>query len=65
MRNPTKFSSLNLDTPSSRYHFPKFAQNLEKKYTKPNTTDADTRDPAVNGPHWSVTQRQGMVVDRR
>ena len=45
MRNPTKFGSLNLDTPSPRYHFPKLAQKLGKEITKPRTTDIDMRDP--------------------
>ena len=33
MRNPTKFGSLNLDTPSSRFEFYKFA-TISKKTNK-------------------------------
>ena len=64
MRNPTKFGSLNLDTPSPRYHFLKLAQKSGKEITKPKTTDTDTRDPQVSRPHMIVKPRQGMTVDR-
>ena len=57
MRNPTKFGSLNLDTPSPRYHFPKLAQKLGKEITKPRTTNTNTRDPQVSGPHMTVKPR--------
>ena len=33
MKNPTKFRSLNLDTPRSRYDFPNLVQN-SRKYSK-------------------------------
>ena len=63
MMNPTKFGSLNLDIPSSRYDFCKFAtksMNINKenfknpKYTTctrssaPTVTDKEA--PRVNGP---------------
>ena len=34
MRNPTKFGSPKLDTPSSRYHFLKLAQKSGKEINK-------------------------------
>jgi len=70
MMNPTKFSSLNFDTPSSRYEFWKFESISEKiketlkteiatctRLTTPAVTDCWA--PQVNGPHMSSTQKQG------
>ena len=37
---------------------------LEKNKQNPKATAAYTWDPEVNGPHLSVKQRQGMVVDQ-
>ena len=34
MRNPTKFGSPKLETPSSRYDFPKLAQKSRKEIHK-------------------------------
>ena len=61
----TKFGSPKLDTPSSRYDFPKFTHIFAKNKRKPKLTVTDRWDPEVNGPHSSVKERQGTTVDRR
>ena len=53
----TKFGSPKLDTPSSRYDFPKFTHIFAKNKRKPKLTVTDSWDPEVNGPHSSVKQR--------
>ena len=58
MRNPTKFGSSKLDTPSSRYDFPKLVQKSGKEQNQTLTAVADTWDPRVSGPHMSVNRNR-------
>ena len=65
MMNPTKFGSLHLGTPSSRYEFLKFVFKSVKKIRKSKPTHRLTdgargqRDPPVS------ETRTGNGVDRR
>ena len=48
--NPTKFGSLHLDIPSSRYEFLKHAfKSVKNKSEKSNTTQTDSQGPLVSG----------------
>ena len=48
MMNPTKFGSLNLDTPSSRYEFLKHVFKSVKKIRKTKNTQTDRWGPLVS-----------------
>ena len=48
MRNPTKFVSLNLDTPSSRYEFLKHVFKSVKKIRKTRNTPTNRWGPLVS-----------------
>ena len=61
MRNPTKFGSLNLDTPSSRYEFLKLVFKSVKIYKKFKAILRMTDGPTVNGTHPSANQNRGGI----
>ena len=48
MMNPTKFGSLNLDTPSSRYEFLKHVFKSIKKIRKSKNKQTDRWGPLVS-----------------
>ena len=62
MRNPKKFGSPKLDTPSSRYHFSKLAQKSRKEINKTLTVVANAWDPGVSGSTCQPNRNRGASL---
>ena len=61
MMNPTKFGSLHLDTPNSRYEFLKLLfESVKNKKIKANTV-TDRWGPLVSRTHVLVNQNRGGI----